>query len=102
VRRNAPVAIDGFVAVKRAARPVSRAPLRQAQPVGTIKVKNPAVEMDGDEMTRIIWHKIRGKPILPYPDIDLKYFDLSIQNRDKTTIKLRSIWRRPPSSMELP
>ena len=49
-----------------------------------IKVKNPVVEIDGDEMTRIIWEKIRGKLILPYLDIDLKYYDLSIQNRDKT------------------
>ena len=49
-----------------------------------IKVKNPVVEMDGDEMTRIIWQKIREKLILPYLDIDLKYFDLSIENRDAT------------------
>ncbi len=49
-----------------------------------IKVKNPVVEIDGDEMTRIIWQWIREKLILPYLDMDLKYFDLSIQNRDKT------------------
>ena len=49
-----------------------------------IKVKNPVVEMDGDEMTRIIWQKIREKLILPYLDIDLKYYDLSIQSRDQT------------------
>jgi isocitrate dehydrogenase len=49
-----------------------------------ITVKNPVVEMDGDEMTRIIWHKIREQLILPYLDIDLKYFDLGIQNRDAT------------------
>src|SRR3979409_2161863 len=49
-----------------------------------IKVKNPVVEMDGDEMTRIIWQKIREKLILPYLDINLKYYDLGIQNRDKT------------------
>jgi len=49
-----------------------------------IKVKNPVVELDGDEMTRIIWHIIREKLILPYLDINLKYFDLSIQNRDAT------------------
>jgi len=49
-----------------------------------IKVKNPLVEMDGDEMTRIIWHKIRETLILPYLDVDLKYFDLSIESRDKT------------------
>ena len=49
-----------------------------------IKVKNPIVEMDGDEMTRIIWRKIREQLILPYLDIDLKYYDLSIENRDAT------------------
>ena len=49
-----------------------------------IKVKNPIVEIDGDEMTRIIWHFIKEKLILPYLDLDIKYFDLSVQNRDKT------------------
>ena len=49
-----------------------------------IKVKNPVVEMDGDEMTRIIWHFIKEKLILPYLDIDIRYFDLGIKNRDKT------------------
>jgi isocitrate dehydrogenase len=49
-----------------------------------IKVKNPVVEMDGDEMTRIIWAAIKEKLIYPYIDIDLKYYDLSIQNRDAT------------------
>ncbi len=49
-----------------------------------IPVKNPVVEMDGDEMTRIIWQAIREKLILPYLDIDLKYYDLSIQKRDET------------------
>ena len=49
-----------------------------------IKVKNPIVEMDGDEMTRIIWHFIKDKLILPYLDVDLRYFDLSIENRDAT------------------
>jgi isocitrate dehydrogenase len=49
-----------------------------------IKVKNPIVEMDGDEMTRIIWHFIKEKLILPYLDVDLKYFDLGIEYRDKT------------------
>jgi isocitrate dehydrogenase len=49
-----------------------------------IKVKNPVVEMDGDEMTRIIWQKIREKLILPYLDIDLKYYDLGIEHRDAT------------------
>jgi isocitrate dehydrogenase len=49
-----------------------------------IKVANPVVELDGDEMTRIIWHLIRDKLIHPYLDIDLEYYDLSIQNRDAT------------------
>jgi isocitrate dehydrogenase len=49
-----------------------------------IKVKNPVVEMDGDEMTRIIWQLIKDKLIHPYLDIDLKYYDLSIQKRDET------------------
>ncbi len=49
-----------------------------------IKVDNPVVEIDGDEMTRIIWAFIKEKLILPYLDIDLKYYDLSIQYRDET------------------
>jgi len=49
-----------------------------------IKVANPVVELDGDEMTRIIWHAIRDKLIHPYLDIDLEYYDLSIENRDAT------------------
>ena len=49
-----------------------------------IKVKNPIVEMDGDEMTRIIWQWIRERLILPYLDVDLKYFDLSVVKRDET------------------
>ena len=49
-----------------------------------IKVKNPVVELDGDEMTRIIWQWIREKLILPYLDIDLRYFDLGIEKRDET------------------
>ncbi|WP_295137849.1 NADP-dependent isocitrate dehydrogenase [uncultured Reyranella sp.] len=49
-----------------------------------IKVKNPVVEMDGDEMTRIIWAFIKDKLILPYLDVDLKYYDLGIENRDRT------------------
>ena len=49
-----------------------------------IKVKNPIVEIDGDEMTRIIWQWIRERLILPYLDVDLKYYDLSVENRDAT------------------
>src|ERR1700693_260260 len=49
-----------------------------------IKVKTPVVELDGDEMTRIIWGFIKEKLILPYLDIDLKYYDLGIEYRDQT------------------
>ncbi len=49
-----------------------------------IKVHNPIVELDGDEMTRIIWHYIKEQLILPYLDLPIVYFDLSIQNRDAT------------------
>jgi isocitrate dehydrogenase len=50
-----------------------------------IKVQNPVVEIDGDEMTRVIWKFIKEKLILPYIDIDLKYYDLAIENRDDTS-----------------
>jgi isocitrate dehydrogenase len=53
-----------------------------------IKVANPVVELDGDEMTRIIWQFIKEKLILPYLDIDLKYYDLGIENRDATDDKV--------------
>ena len=49
-----------------------------------IKVANPVVELDGDEMTRIIWKFIKDKLILPYVDVDIKYFDLGIEYRDET------------------
>src|SRR5437588_7237368 len=49
-----------------------------------IKVKNPVVELDGDEMTRIIWQFIKDRLILPYLDVELKYFDLGIESRDAT------------------
>ena len=49
-----------------------------------IKVKTPVVEMDGDEMTRIIWQFIKDKLILPYLDIELDYYDLGIEHRDAT------------------
>ena len=53
-----------------------------------IKVVNPIVELDGDEMTRIIWQFIKDKLILPYLDVDLKYYDLGIEYRDKTDDKV--------------
>ncbi|GMG21836.1 unnamed protein product [Ambrosiozyma monospora] len=53
-----------------------------------IKVKTPVVEMDGDEMTRIIWKLIKDKLILPFLDIDLDYYDLGIEHRDATDDKV--------------
>ncbi|PZO69864.1 MAG: NADP-dependent isocitrate dehydrogenase [Pelagerythrobacter marensis] len=53
-----------------------------------IKVKNPVVELDGDEMTRIIWQWIRERLILPYLDVDLRYYDLSVEKRDETEDKI--------------
>jgi isocitrate dehydrogenase len=49
-----------------------------------IKVANPVVELDGDEMTRIIWKFIKDKLILPYLDLDIKYYDLGVEYRDET------------------
>ena len=49
-----------------------------------VPVLNPIVEMDGDEMTRIIWRMIKDKLIFPYLDLNIKYFDLGLQNRDAT------------------
>ncbi|KQZ64908.1 isocitrate dehydrogenase [Sphingopyxis sp. Root1497] len=56
--------------------------------MGKIKVVNPVVELDGDEMTRIIWQWIRERLILPYLDIDLHYYDLSVEMRDETNDKI--------------
>jgi isocitrate dehydrogenase len=53
-----------------------------------IKVANPVVDMDGDEMTRIIWQQIKDKLIFPYLDLKLDYYDLSVENRDKTRDKV--------------
>ena len=52
--------------------------------VEKIKVANPVVEIDGDEMTRIIWQDIKDKLITPYLDLNIQYFDLGIEYRDKT------------------
>ena len=49
-----------------------------------IKVKNPVVDLDGDEITRIIWSFIKEQLILPYLEIDLKYYDLGIESRDSS------------------
>ncbi len=56
--------------------------------MGKIKVANPVVELDGDEMTRIIWQWIRERLILPYLDIDLHYYDLGIEKRDETNDRI--------------
>ncbi len=53
-----------------------------------IKVKNPVIELDGDEMTRVIWGFIKNKLVLPYLEIDLKYFDLGVEHRDATEDKV--------------
>ena len=53
-----------------------------------VKVENPVVELDGDEMTRIIWQFIKDRLIHPYLDIDLKYFDLSIESVSYTHLTL--------------
>ncbi|KAJ1940776.1 isocitrate dehydrogenase [Linderina pennispora] len=53
-------------------------------PIQKIVVKNPVVDLDGDEMTRIIWQKIKDQLILPYLDIDIKYYDLGMEYRDQT------------------
>src|SRR3954465_9105830 len=55
-----------------------------ARLMAKIQVKNPIVELDGDEMTRVIWSFIKDKLILPYLDVELKYFDLGIEHRDET------------------
>lgn len=76
------------VAVSRAApvllySPVNRRTMATDAPA-KIKVKNPVVELDGDEMTRVIWKDIKEKFIYPYLDVDLKYYDLGLEYRDQT------------------
>jgi isocitrate dehydrogenase len=70
---------------------VRRPPRKSSLPetrVNKIRVKNPVVELDGDEMTRVIWDLIREKLIRPYLDVELQRFDLSIENRDATNDKV--------------
>jgi isocitrate dehydrogenase len=81
-------------AARRAIRPVpegiplpfprTSASRKGSSAMAKIKVKNPVVEMDGDEMTRIIWHLIKEKLIHPYLDVELRYYDLGMQKRDET------------------
>ena len=73
--------------------PLGKGPLPGDKREGTsdmakIKVKNPIVELDGDEMTRIIWQWIRERLILPYLDVDIKYYDLSVEKRDETNDRI--------------
>ena len=58
--------------------------IKICQKMSKIEVKKPIVELDGDEMTRVIWEFIKKKLILPYLDLKIEYFDLGIKNRDKT------------------
>ena len=58
------------------------------QKMSKIKVKNPIVELDGDEMTRVIWDFIKNKLILPYLELNIKYYDLGIKSRDNTSDKI--------------
>ena len=63
-----------------------------------IKVKNPIVELDGDEMTRIIWKMIKDKLILPFVDVELLYYDLGVEHRDATWRRSRSRTRSSSST----
>ena len=65
-------------------RETSADPEPKAARVSKIKVDNPVVELDGDEMTRIIWQFIKDRLILPYLDVNLEYYDLGIEHRDAT------------------
>ena len=66
-----------------------------------IKVKNPVVELDGDEMTRIIWSFIKDKLIKPYLEIDLKYYDLGMESRDKTDDQITLMRQMQSNNMVL-
>jgi isocitrate dehydrogenase len=65
-----------------------------------ISVVGKVVELDGDEMTRIIWQDIKDKLILPYLDIDLEYYDLSVENRD-ATVRNDYSGRRPSGRIRI-
>src|SRR5882762_9088430 len=65
-------------------RPETRTSKKARFPMAKIKVQNPVVELDGDEMTRIIWQYIKDRLIKPFLDIDLMYFDLGMEYRDET------------------
>ncbi|KAJ1363000.1 NAD-dependent isocitrate dehydrogenase, variant 2 [Parelaphostrongylus tenuis] len=75
--------LQRFSPLARSARSTATAAVSSSR-TKKIKVANPVVDLDGDEMTRIIWSEIKKKLILPYLDIDIKYFDLGLPNRDAT------------------
>src|SRR3954452_24562152 len=79
-------AVGGTKPRLRAFNAQSKAPpiQKSGKRMAKIKVKNPVVELDGDEMTRIIWQWIRERLIQPYLDVELLYYDLSIEHRDAT------------------
>src|SRR3569833_2854705 len=82
-KRLAPLPAKPYHAIARPA------PLASEESALTkIKVANPVVDLDGDEMTRIIWQAIKDKLILPYLDLPIEYYDLSVENRDKTEDKV--------------
>ena len=66
-----------------------------------IKVKNPIVELDGDEMTRIIWSFIKKKLITPYLDLKIEYFDLGIESRDRSSDQITIDCANAIKNMEL-
>ena len=66
-----------------------------------INVKNPVVELDGDEMTRIIWEFIKNKLILPYIDLGIEYYDLGMKSRDKTDDQITIDSAKAIKKMEL-
>jgi isocitrate dehydrogenase len=74
--------------MRPSARARSAAQQETEDTMAKIQVKNPLVELDGDEMTRIIWKFIKDKLILPYLDVDLKYYDLGVEHRDATSDKV--------------
>jgi isocitrate dehydrogenase len=79
------VAMPAGYAPNRAGTSIAAAPDSEPKDhMAKIQVKNPVVELDGDEMTRIIWQFIKEQLILPYADVDLRYFDLGIEERDAT------------------
>eukprot|EP00243_Klebsormidium_subtile_P000677 TRINITY_DN1114_c0_g1_i1.p1 TRINITY_DN1114_c0_g1~~TRINITY_DN1114_c0_g1_i1.p1 ORF type:complete len:203 (+),score=23.42 TRINITY_DN1114_c0_g1_i1:109-717(+) len=80
--RNTIRAAPSFLLQKR------EASQQAAMAITKIKVENPVVEMDGDEMTRIIWQMIKDKLIFPFLELDIKYFDLGVEHRDATDDKV--------------